>query len=623
MTEFSLFHRPSFPQKIQNIRNSIHRQALFAAMLAYSAGFYPESSFSQTLSPHNPSCAPDAARFHQQALQLIEKSLNETHDPSPSLCLLQAMVLVTFCELTKGVRGRAWRLLGSCVRLAYELHLHLIDYEGRQEYFKIGRDLSLWISDEERRRCWWAIWKMDTFASVIRRLPVGIDWTMVDTYLPVPDELWFSNHYSQSCFLERDPVARVKALKRCGNESPHSWTIVITSIMRDAQVLHKGNLHGILIEMDSERSCDQLLHYYRNHFRRKKSPEDSLRLRSLVCALNSATAELPECLAYGKEPLNFGTSFGSEIDDLQARRVHCAKYNIYLSLKHAQFMIYHLYAFSEIVSGTIFCAEQNILDQGSLSPGRNSPQNARGLKYCLQASDDICVCLSQCPASHVKYVSPFHASTVWLAASLQVLRKQFGRTEDLQESVSRYRILRKTCENFFTFWATPSALLENLDSLEARLSQFSQCTNSSTRKPASTRKFMCSPTISEGIDTHQCGAKKHNPIVVEEGQCQPSVHEGTSPSHQSELPVPFMESDYYDSGNVPFAYSPPITHWGADQYIPDQGLSDRQSLFPSSGETQGLEGGNLDLENWFSLYLSEMFSETYEIGSWSRAPAGG
>ncbi|KAJ5998973.1 Fungal specific transcription factor [Penicillium sp. IBT 35674x] len=203
----------------------IHRQALFAAMFSHSARFRSEDSHL-----HHKS---DSIRFHNQALDLIYESLDEASDEQPSLCLLQAMVLVTFYELTKGVKGRAWRLLGSCVRVAYELHLHLIDYEALEENYKVGRGLSRWIEEEEGRRCWWAIWKMDVFASVIRRLPTAIDWNMIDTYLPASDEHWFSNQYCRSCFLERDPLARPKALKDCGNENPEAWLIVITSIQKE------------------------------------------------------------------------------------------------------------------------------------------------------------------------------------------------------------------------------------------------------------------------------------------------------------------------------------------------------------------------------------------------------
>jgi hypothetical protein len=37
------------------------------------------------------------------------------------------MILLAHGQLTQGVRGKAWRPLGTCVRLAYELNLNLVD----------------------------------------------------------------------------------------------------------------------------------------------------------------------------------------------------------------------------------------------------------------------------------------------------------------------------------------------------------------------------------------------------------------------------------------------------------------------------------------------------------------
>ncbi|KAJ5982942.1 Fungal specific transcription factor [Penicillium waksmanii] len=470
MTEFSLFHRSSFGNKIQNIKNPGHLQALFASMFAYSATFHIDDAVDPMTHIWTSPCTPDPMSFHNLALKLINKSLDECSDQAPSICLLQAMVLITFCELTKGVRGRAWRLLGSCVRVAYELHLHLIDYEARDEYFKVGRDLSRWIADEERRRCWWAIWKMDNFASVIRRCPTAIDWNMIDTYLPVSDELWFNNQFQRSCFLEREPTTRAEILKSCGNDGADAWLIVTSSIMRDAQVLLRGNLRGVLLDLDPHNASEQLLHYFHNSFCRKRTDKDSAQLKTLIRALRNTIASLPKFLVYYGEYLDFGFKLLERKRDSETRRMHSAKYNIHLTMKLAQFMIYHHYAFGEIVSGVIF-TEKDTKHEPLLSEEQTT-ENALGLEQCLQAADDIYILTSQCPEDHVKYVNPFLASTVWLSASLQVLRKLFGKREDLEETLSKYAILRATCERYTAFWNTPLTLLENLNSLEARLSPY-------------------------------------------------------------------------------------------------------------------------------------------------------
>lgn len=519
--------------------------------------------------------------FQQKALELIDYSLDENPDQAPSLCLLQAMVLVTFCELTKGVRGRAWRLLGSCARMAYELHLHLIDYEARQEHFKTGRDLTRWIADEERRRCWWAIWKMDTFASVTRRCPTAIDWNMIDTYLPVSDECWFANQFHQSCFLEKEPNDRGPALKACRNESPDAWLVVINSIMRDAQVLLRGNLHGVLVSVNPNNTSEQLLHYFRNSFCRKITQEDCATLTTLIEALHSASSTLPKFLDYGGEILDFGFDFVSGIRNHDVRRLHGVKYSIYLTIKQAQFMIYHHYAFGEIVSGTIFSTEKNDSGQASPSPSEKEPsQNAQGLRYCLQAADDIYGIISRCPDDHVQHVSPFLASTVWLSASLQVLRKLFGKREELEDTLSRYAILRATCQQYTAFWRTPLTLLENLDSLEARLSQYCSPASSTSSPFSPTGMALPSTTSTSMVIPRTLGQ------VLAQAS---SSHPGGFQRRQR----PFLQGSHEGS---------------LDDFSPRQNVANEYMSDPT---WEGQAFVDPELDHWFSQHLAELFSESY------------
>ncbi|KKA22697.1 Fungal specific transcription factor [Rasamsonia emersonii CBS 393.64] len=537
MTAFSLFHQPSFGYKIQNIENPRHLQALFAAMFSFSARFETASSIDgvdrQQIEPRT----LDYRRFHHQALELIENSLKETSDTPPSLCLLQAMTLITFCELTNGVRGRAWRLLGSCVLVAYELHLHLIDYQAREEYVKVGQDLARWTADEERRRCWWAIWEMDNFASTIRRCPTAIDWNMIDTYLPVKDEFWFNNQYQRSCFLAREPINRWKMLKKCRNESPTAWLIVINSLMRNAQVLLRGNLQGVLLDVDPHDNTEQLLHYFRNSFRRKKTQEDSARLKTLVHALQNVISQLPESLVYQGEYLDFGS-----IADVENRRLHSAKYSIYLTIQLARFMIYHHYAFGEIVSGTIFSGKRNASEPGWSPSDRETPVSCQGLQNCLQAADDIWSLTTRCSEDHVKHVNPFLASTVWLAAALQVLRIVFGNEEDRDEAKSKCETLRATCERYTEFWHTPLALLDNLDSLEGRLFRYRDSSLAAAADQTRGSGSTISPSTSRGNGLRTTNI--HPTANWGESQQKPPSDDGLTPKSGS----PPSAAPHYHTG---------------------------------------------------------------------------
>lgn len=472
MTSFSLFHQPSFGTKIQDMKNLLHVKALFSAMFSFAARFGPDHSQDAHQAPEEFQENLSHERFNALALQFIKQALDECCDETPPFCLLQAMALSTFYQLTNGVRGRAWRLLGSCVRIAYELRLHLVDYEGRSDSPKVGVDLARWSADEERRRCWWTIWEMDVFASTIRRCPTAIDWSMNDTYLPVADAHWFNNRYHASCFLEKKPMERWKKLKKCGNESPTAWFIVINSLMRNAQVLSRGNLQGILPGSDPNNNGAQLIHYFRNTFRKKRSEEDSTQLTLLVHALRCTTSSLPEALTYRGENLCFSARDLTQVTEhsnREIRRLHSAKYSIYLMTQLARFMIYHHYAFGEIADGTIFADKPRSPAFGWTVAEQEHPTNCEGLRNCLEAADNILAITNRCADHHVQFVNPFLASTVWLATSLQILRKVFAPEAHTELTDSKCEILKLSCQQYTQFWRTPLALLENLDSLEERL----------------------------------------------------------------------------------------------------------------------------------------------------------
>ncbi|KAF2815542.1 uncharacterized protein BDZ99DRAFT_198166 [Mytilinidion resinicola] len=470
MTSFSLFHQPSFGTKIQEIKNLLHLKALFASMFSFSARFATDRY--QGTYTHEPQENLMHERFHVIALQCIREARDECGDGIPPLCVLQAMALSTFYQLTIGVRGRAWRLLGSCVRVAYELRLHLIDYEGQGPSSKAGIDLARWSANEERRRCWWAIWEMDVFASTIRRCPTAIDWSINDTYLPVTDEYWYNSRYHSSCFLEKKPMDRWKRLQKCNNESASAWFIVLNSIMRDAQVLSRGNMQGILPDSDPNNNVAQLTHYFRNNFRKKRSEEDSTKLTLLIHALRCTTSVLPDSLAYNGESLSFSTSpfvRANDQSDHDTKLLHSAKYGIYLMTQLARFMIYHHYAFGEISSGTIFADKPSSPTFGWTAAEQQHPTNCEGLRNCLEAADNISAVTHRCADNHVRFVNPFLASTVWLATSLQILKKVVAPENHTELNASKSEVLKLSCHQYVQFWGTPLALLENLDTLEERL----------------------------------------------------------------------------------------------------------------------------------------------------------
>lgn len=65
--------------------------------------------------------AADAEKLYQR----VER-LNEMQG-QPSLCYLQGCILSAFCKQVSGFGHKARILTGHCIRLAYDLELHLLD----------------------------------------------------------------------------------------------------------------------------------------------------------------------------------------------------------------------------------------------------------------------------------------------------------------------------------------------------------------------------------------------------------------------------------------------------------------------------------------------------------------
>ncbi|KAF9888932.1 hypothetical protein FE257_008101 [Aspergillus nanangensis] len=187
MVAINIFHQPSFAEKLSKISSCLELTALLAAMAGYASRFASLGSDTVDRQP---------AYFLDIAFTYINKSLMDYDDQVPPLCLIQALIVATHCRLTQGVRGNAWRSLGLCVSLIYELNLHCLDSRKASR----AQDAPQWQEDEEKRRAFWAVWEMDVFASTIRRTPTAIDWNHMEVLLPVDNAHWFSGQHTASCF---------------------------------------------------------------------------------------------------------------------------------------------------------------------------------------------------------------------------------------------------------------------------------------------------------------------------------------------------------------------------------------------------------------------------------------
>lgn len=182
MTTFTLFKPYKIEEKFSHMQSVT--EALVAATFAFAARFH--SSFN---TPSRLAECPSHSYFARIALKRLGEALEQLDDSVAPLWLLQAYILLTFYQLTQSVRSKSWRLLGVCIRVAYELDLHRVDFPSKRQVDKDNHNANTehWSMLEEKRRAWWAIWEMDVLASAIRRLPMAVNWSYNFTFLPVPD----------------------------------------------------------------------------------------------------------------------------------------------------------------------------------------------------------------------------------------------------------------------------------------------------------------------------------------------------------------------------------------------------------------------------------------------------
>ena len=481
MTALSLFHRPSFDAKLSQMGSVKQVHALLAAMFSFSSRFMIDvntSDWTETASE-----APSPSMFHSRVSPLIEESLCECEEGTPPLCLLQAMIINTFQELTHGVHSRAWRSLGLCTRIAYELQLHRIDlamYSSRQVDDTHTSRLA-----EERRRAWWALWELDVFASSVRRLPNAIDWTNNSTLLPIDDESWYTDKSCNSCLLSTDPRLRWKWLQESGNVSSKAWFIVVNSLMRDAQLLSDSQSllanpakSGVAISDNASAGS---------------ANETEIKLEVLANALYCLTIALPPRYSFRYQFLHF-----QAVGTLPATRSlqeDCAIYSIHMMIQVTRLMIYR-----HRVLGR---PHQDLRSRGvpwKPSSEANLQNEAQTLdeasekeawSHYLDAADNIIAVIRNSSKHHIQYINPFVASTIWLAATAQVVGRLFGPpTMDLNLAESNVDLLRSVIASFVSFWNMSDSLKTRLDTLEASLqtlkSPSAKAQHSLTKKARST-----------------------------------------------------------------------------------------------------------------------------------------
>ncbi|KAI1613895.1 fungal-specific transcription factor domain-containing protein [Exophiala viscosa] len=465
-TSFQLFRPGDLRSLLHSVETSNQCKALLAAILLFATKNQDEEDDpSLQQRQHNLS----SSHLVDQALKLVDQSFYECEDSPVSLPLLQAVILLTHWLLIQGVRGRAWRYLRVAVGSAYELNMHLIDANKREDD-KIDPDV--WCEEEERRRAWWAIWEMDVFASVIRRCPTGIDWSQNETFLPAEDENWYRGEPQKSCILRQDLVERYKFLEASGNKSSKAWFIVVNSLMKDAQKITSP----IGVDKDPSPVC----HSGDNQF--NSSTDDSLRkpppckeslnrLLMIYNTLQCTTMALPRSSKYRNQYLSFGTR---ELDPqmaLKSRLQDSAIYSIHSMAQLTKLMISKYYLFNNDLRGL------------SKKDPRRRTARTQALEQYSESSDEIVSLVGRSYEEQYKFVNPFIANTIWLAGAVQLLYRELAPLDksDRDYTSSKLDLLSMTYNKFVKYWNMSTTLQKNLEVVESEIRNL----QSDGRKPDS------------------------------------------------------------------------------------------------------------------------------------------
>lgn len=195
------------------------------SLCALAARFSTASYFART--PPKSRAEP----FVSQAAQLFQDSTKLDNVITPSLFLLQGILLLGWYHQVCGSSGRCGSLISIACRLAYDLGLNKID-QGILESEAVTQWTSVeeWSRKEESRRAWWQIWELDMFSSSILQRPHTIDKLHINVLLPVSDQAWFANTPMPSVAVIPDPIQVWKTLKDSPNQDDRAWFLVASFI---------------------------------------------------------------------------------------------------------------------------------------------------------------------------------------------------------------------------------------------------------------------------------------------------------------------------------------------------------------------------------------------------------
>lgn len=578
MTTMTLLRRPTFYTYLYSVLTPKLSAALAAAMLTFSARFEPlpgRNSDVESLTEQSADRHARAEFYFEKASDFTAECLRELGDDSPPLGLLQAMIITTSVEMVDAARGKAWRLLGTCIRLAYELRLHEVDATMSQPSKKRpAMTTELWIMDEERRRVWWSLWELDVFISTVNMLPVSMGDVHNATLLPVEDEAWFAGQQRESSFLEADPVRRWKQLEQSGNQSGKAWYIVINSFTRDIHCLSYPTLPLNRFETDQGGPNSKL----------------ATKFNTLANCVTCFILALPESLSYKRF---------SPADDIDwgSRRRMSEKHVIHLMFLLTKLYIHHHECFNR---DSHTRSAERIVNQPLASPtpslrdARSSSSNLQHTKAWhdyAEVSDEMAQVVRNSHIDHVRYGHPLLVNTYWMVAAIQLLRKRFATSEEeIQLAQSNFDLIKLTLVRHQKFWNASPTPLANLTALSQRLD------------PLATRSHTSYCSSEQRTETT---SKYNNPMAQPHGNsCEDSNGRDNCAHDQSHTLM---------SAAVPMTIDDPYTFAQTGQNLQDfAGSSNALGHLPRmGGNTSELSNGNSMDNNGLQAYMDSILSNKW------------
>ena len=564
MLAFTLFPPRLLAIKLQTASPS-RIIALLAAMFSFSARFrmeYPRNDGDGGASEQQ-GTLPTANSFYLIAKDSVDRDLTSLKSPPP-LLLLQSMVLLSFHDLIESTEGTGWRSVGPLVRIAYELRLHQVDYNG----INTSSDHpDLWSAKEERRRIWWAIWELDVFTSTVRRLPSAIDWNQNWTMLPVDDESWVRKAQKPSCYLVADPMERFKSLQNCGNQSGKAWFIVANSLMRTTYCV--SNLQEYFWTPPS---------FIPPQPGRQALPQQqiSTNLRTAHEILSNSfycfTASLPPYLKRRGQRLFNSTALASKSTKQRDSDI----YSIHIMVKLAEFMMN-----DPNDLGSRSTRRDSWFSKKSESLNSVEGQQFRDLSTMFEKNismaEAISLIVRNSGPDHVHLVNPFLACTIWIAAAVFIAYKYLGIPSDgCQETPlvdSNIDLLKTNFHQFVQWWDMSDVLETKLSEIESELACMRRTGSATSNdlqqhspgmdrqesapRPANARSDGLSlsqnsydPAISEGMVMNPTSQIPHgNPNTLDPSTTLGLIQDGGSLPSTYETSSCFFDTDFnYDVG---------------------------------------------------------------------------